>query len=95
MESDMHNLQPSVGEVMAIAATLCTASGMAVKASTVMRHEGRFQRKSCRATSACTRAIARTYFYMRDQYNLTLSRRKRSCSTHGTRCIQLPTGSAA
>lgn len=38
-----------------------------------MRHEGRFQRKVAEPPARARGAIARTYFYMRDQYNLTLS----------------------
>lgn len=41
-----------------------------------MRHEGRFQRKAAEPPARARSAIARTYFYMRDQYNLTLSRQQ-------------------
>ncbi len=78
MESDMHNLQPSVGEVNGDRGN---SYGQPVewrrRPVRSMRHEGDFFKEKAAEPPARARgAIARTYFYMRDQYNLTLSRQQ-------------------
>ncbi len=86
-------MQPSVGEVNGDRGNFMYSQwngGEGQYGQCAMKVD--FKEKAAEPPARARGAIARTYFYMRDQYNLTLSASKRSCSTHGTRCIRLPTG---
>ena len=74
-ESDMHNLQPSVGEGEWRSRQLYVQPvEWRRRPVRSMRHEGRFQRKSCRTTSACARChCAHLLLYARPIQPDTLS----------------------
>ena len=74
MESDMHNLQPSVGEVNGDRGNFMYSQwngGEGQYGQCAMKVD--FKEKAAEPPARARGAIARTYFYMRDQYNLTLS----------------------
>ncbi len=77
MESDMHNLQPAVGEVNGDRANFMYSQwngGEGQYGQCTMKVD--FKEKVAEPPARARGAIARTYFYMRDQYNLTLSRQQ-------------------
>ena len=77
MESDMHNLQPSVGEVNGDRGNFMYSQwngGEGQYGQCAMKVD--FKEKVAEPPARARGAIARTYFYMRDQYNLTLSRQQ-------------------
>ncbi len=77
MESDMHNLQPSVGEVNGDRGNFMYSQwngGEGQYGQCAMKVD--FKEKAAEPPARARGAIARTYFYMRDQYNLTLSRQQ-------------------
>ena len=77
MESDMHNLQPAVGEVNADRGNLMYSQwngGEGQYGQCAMKVD--FKEKQAEPPARARGMIARTYFYMRDQYKLTLSRQQ-------------------
>jgi deoxyribonuclease-1 len=77
MESDMHNLQPAVGEVNGDRANFIYSQwngGEGQYGQCDMKVD--FKEKVAEPPARARGAIARTYFYMRDQYDLTLSRQQ-------------------
>ncbi|EIX4508337.1 deoxyribonuclease I [Escherichia coli] len=77
MESDMHNLQPSVGEVNGDRGNFMYSQwngGEGQYGQCAMKVD--FKEKAAEPPARARGAISRTYFYMRDQYNLTLSRQQ-------------------
>ena len=77
IESDMHNLQPAVGEVNGDRANFMYGQwnggeGQYGQCAMKVDFKGKVAEPPVRARGA----IARTYFYMRDQYQLTLSRQQ-------------------
>jgi len=77
METDLHNLQPSIGEVNGDRNNF--QYGMAnIPAGQYGRCEMKvdFKNKVAEPPVRARGAIARTYFYMRDQYHLNLSRQQ-------------------
>lgn len=70
----MHNLQPSVGEVNGDRGNFMYSQwngGEGQYGQCAMKVD--FKEKAAEPPARARGAIARTYFYMRDQYNLTLS----------------------
>lgn len=77
MESDMHNLQPAVGEVNGDRANYMYSQwngGEGQYGQCAMKVD--FKEKVAEPPVRARGAIARTYFYMRDSYQLTLSRQQ-------------------
>lgn len=77
MESDMHNLQPAVGEVNADRGNFMYGQwngGEGQYGRCEMKID--FKAKLAEPPASARGVIARTYFYMRDQYQLTLSRQQ-------------------
>ncbi|KFC78162.1 deoxyribonuclease I [Buttiauxella agrestis] len=77
MESDMHNLQPAVGEVNADRNNFMYSQwngGEGQYGQCAMKVD--FKDKIAEPPARARGAIARTYFYMRDQYQLNLSRQQ-------------------
>lgn len=73
----MHNLQPAVGEVNGDRANFMYSQwngGEGQYGQCAMKVD--FKEKVAEPPARARGAIARTYFYMRDQYNLTLSRQQ-------------------
>lgn len=73
----MHNLQPSVGEVNGDRGNFMYSQwngGEGQYGQCAMKVD--FKEKAAEPPARARGAIARTYFYMRDQYNLTLSRQQ-------------------
>lgn len=77
IESDMHNLQPVIGEVNADRANF-----MYMQWPGTTRQYGRcpfkvdFENRRAQPPESARGSIARTYFYMRDRYHLPLSRQQ-------------------
>lgn len=96
MESDMHNLQPAVGEVNGDRANFMYSQwngGEGQYGQCAMKVD--FKEKVAEPPARARGAIARTYFYMRDQYNLTLLASKPSFLMPGISSIRSPTGSVS
>ncbi|MDU3718829.1 MAG: deoxyribonuclease I [Klebsiella michiganensis] len=77
MESDMHNLQPAVGEVNGDRANFMYSQwngGEGQYGQCAMKVD--FKDKVAEPPARARGAIARTYFYMRDRYQLNLSRQQ-------------------
>lgn len=77
MESDMHNLQPAVGEVNGDRANFMYSQwngGEGQYGQCAMKVD--FKDKVAEPPAGARGAIARTYFYMRDRYQLNLSRQQ-------------------
>lgn len=77
IESDMHNLQPAVGEVNADRGNFMFGQwngGASQYGQCAMKID--FKSKLAEPPVRARGAIARTYFYMRDQYKLPLSRQQ-------------------
>ncbi|AJZ91151.1 deoxyribonuclease I [Cedecea neteri] len=77
IESDMHNLQPAVGEVNADRNNFMYGQwngGEGQYGQCAMKVD--FKDKVAEPPERARGAIARTYFYMRDQYQLSLSRQQ-------------------
>ena len=77
MESDMHNLQPAVGEVNGDRANFMYSQwngGEGQYGQGAMKVD--FKDKVAEPPARARGAIARTYFYMRDRYQLNLSRQQ-------------------
>ena len=77
MESDMHNLQPAVGEVNGDRANFMYSQwngGEGQYGQCAMKVD--FKDKVAEPPARARGSIARTYFYMRDTYQLTLSRQQ-------------------
>ncbi|MGL4725343.1 MAG: deoxyribonuclease I [Scandinavium sp.] len=77
MESDMHNLQPAVGEVNGDRNNFMYGQwngGEGQYGQCAMKVD--FKGKIAEPPERARGAIARTYFYMRDRYKLTLSRQQ-------------------
>ncbi|CSF32357.1 endonuclease I [Shigella sonnei] len=73
----MYNLQPSVGEVNGDRGNFMYSQwngGEGQYGQCAMKVD--FKEKAAEPPARARGAIARTYFYMRDQYNLTLSRQQ-------------------
>ncbi len=96
MESDMHNLQPAIGEVNGDRGNFMYSQwnggeGQYGQCAAKVDFKAKLAEPPARARGA----IARTYFYMRDQYQLKLSANKRSFLTSGISSTPLPHGSAS
>lgn len=77
MESDMHNLQPAVGEVNGDRGNFMYSQwngGEGQYGQCTMKVD--FKDKIAEPPARARGAIARTYFYMRDRYQLNLSRQQ-------------------
>ena len=77
IESDMHNLQPAVGEVNGDRANFMYSQwngGEGQYGQCDMKVD--FKEKLAEPPSRARGSIARTYFYMRDRYDLNLSRQQ-------------------
>ena len=77
VESDMHNLQPAVGELNADRSNFMYGQwngGEGQYGQCDMKID--FKEKLAEPPARARGAIARTYFYMRDQYKLSLSRQQ-------------------
>ena len=77
VESDMHNLQPAVGEVNADRSNFMFGQwngGENQYGQCTMKID--FKNKLAEPPVRARGTIARTYFYMRDQYKLSLSRQQ-------------------
>lgn len=77
MESDMHNLQPAVGEVNGDRSNFAYSQwngGSGQYGRCEMKVD--FKGKRAEPPERARGAIARTYFYMRDRYHLNLSRQQ-------------------
>lgn len=77
IESDMHNLQPAVGEVNGDRGNFMYSQwngGEGQYGQCAMKVD--FKRKLAEPPTRARGSIARTYFYMRDRYRLTLSRQQ-------------------
>ncbi|EEA1686992.1 deoxyribonuclease I [Salmonella enterica subsp. enterica serovar Enteritidis] len=77
MESDMHNLQPAIGEVNGDRGNFMYSQwngGEGQYGQCAMKVD--FKAKLAEPPARARGAIARTYFYMRDQYQLKLSRQQ-------------------
>lgn len=92
----MHNLQPAVGEVNGDRANFMYSQwngGEGQYGQCAMKVD--FKEKVAEPPARARGAIARTYFYMRDQYNLTLSRQQTQLLMPGISSIRSPTGSVS
>lgn len=77
MESDMHNLQPAVGEVNGDRGNFMYSQwngGEGQYGQCAMKVD--FKEKVAEPPARARGSIARTYFYMRDRYDLNLSRQQ-------------------
>lgn len=77
IESDLHNLQPAVGEVNGDRGNFAYSQwngGEQQYGQCAMKVD--FKNKQVEPPARARGAIARTYFYMRDQYHLRLSRQQ-------------------
>ena len=77
IESDLHNLQPAVGEVNGDRGNFAYSQwngGEQQYGQCAMKVD--FKNKQAEPPARARGAIARTYFYMRDQYHLRLSRQQ-------------------
>ena len=77
IESDMHNLQPVVGEVNGDRSNFMYSQwngGESQYGQCAMKID--FKQRVAEPPARARGAIARTYFYMRDHYNLPLSRQQ-------------------
>ena len=77
MESDMHNLQPAVGEVNGDRGNFMYSQwngGEGQYGQCGMKVD--FKEKVAEPPARARGSIARTYFYMRDRYDLNLSRQQ-------------------
>ena len=77
MESDMHNLQPAVGEVNGDRGNFMYSQwngGEGQYGQCGMKID--FKEKVAEPPARARGSIARTYFYMRDRYDLNLSRQQ-------------------
>ncbi|WP_054178807.1 deoxyribonuclease I [Trabulsiella odontotermitis] len=77
MESDMHNLQPAVGEVNGDRGNFMYSQwngGEGQYGQCAMKVD--FKNKRAEPPPRARGSIARTWFYMRDRYQLTLSRQQ-------------------
>jgi len=77
MESDMHNLQPAVGEVNGDRGNFMYSQwngGEGQYGQCGMKVD--FKEKVAEPPARARGSIARTYFYMRDRYDLNLSRQR-------------------
>ncbi|HGU9810147.1 DNA-specific endonuclease I [Enterobacter hormaechei subsp. hoffmannii] len=77
MESDMHNLQPAVGEVNGDRGNFMYSQwngGEGQYGQCAMKVD--FKEKLAEPPARARGSIARTYFYMRDRYDLNLSRQQ-------------------
>ena len=92
MESDMHNLQPAVGEVNGDRGNFMYSQwngGEGQYGQCTMKVD--FKDKIAEPPRA-RGAIARTYFYMRDRYQLNLSRQQTQLFTAGINSTRSPPG---
>lgn len=93
MESDMHNLQPAVGEVNGDRGNFMYSQwngGEGQYGQCTMKVD--FKDKIAEPPARARGAIARTYFYMRDRYQLNLSASKLSCLPPGINSTRSPPG---
>ncbi len=77
IESDLHNLQPAIGEVNGDRGNFAYSQwngGEQQYGQCAMKVD--FKNKQAEPPARARGAIARTYFYMRDQYHLRLSRQQ-------------------
>lgn len=77
IESDLHNLQPAIGEVNGDRGNFAYSQwngGEQQYGQCAMKVD--FKNKQAQPPARARGAIARTYFYMRDQYHLRLSRQQ-------------------
>lgn len=77
IETDLHNLQPSIGELNADRNNFAFSqwrSGAGQYGSCPMKID--FRARLAEPPARARGAIARTYFYMRDRYGITLSRQQ-------------------
>jgi len=77
IESDLHNLQPAVGEVNGDRGNFAYSQwngGEQQYGQCAMKVD--FKNRQAEPPARARGAIARTYFYMRDQYHLRLSRQQ-------------------
>lgn len=92
----MHNLQPAVGEVNGDRANFMYSQwngGEGQYGQCTMKVD--FKEKVAEPPARARGAIARTYFYMRDQYNLTLSRQQTQLFNARISSIRSPIGSVS
>ncbi|KTS27065.1 deoxyribonuclease I [Pantoea sp. BS_4] len=77
METDLHNLQPAIGEVNGDRGNFAYSqwNGTEKQYGQCSMHID-FKNKQAEPPERARGAIARTYFYMRDQYHLRLSRQQ-------------------
>jgi endonuclease I len=96
MESDMHNLQPAVGEVNGDRGNFMYSQwngGEGQYGQCAMKVD--FKEKVAEPPARARGSIARTYFYMRDRYELTSPASRPSCLMPGISSIRSPTGNAS
>ncbi len=92
MESDMHNLQPAVGEVNGDRGNFMYSQwngGEGQYGQCTMKVD--FKDKIAEPLPALA-APSPAYFYMRDRYQLNLSASKLSCLPHGINSTRSPHG---
>lgn len=93
MESDMHNLQPAVGEVNGDRGNFMYSQwngGEGQYGQCTMKVD--FKDKIAEPPARARGAIARTYFYMRDRYQLNLSRQQTQLFTARINSTRSPPG---
>ena len=93
MESDMHNLQPAVGEVNGDRGNFMYSQwngGEGQYGQCTMKVD--FKDKIAEPPARARGAIARTYFYMRDRYQLNLSRQQTQLFTAWNKQYRSPPG---
>lgn len=82
IESDLHNLQPAIGEVNGDRANFMYGQwkgGEGQYGQCAMKVD--FKNRQAEPPARARGAIARTWFYMRDQYNISLSRQQTQLMT--------------
>ncbi len=82
IESDLHNLQPAIGEVNGDRANFMYSQwngGAGQYGQCAMKVD--FKHKQAEPPAAARGAIARTWFYMRDSYQLAMSRQQTQLMT--------------
>lgn len=92
----MHNLQPAIGEVNGDRGNFMYSQwngGEGQYGQCAMKVD--FKAKLAEPPARARGAIARTYFYMRDQYQLKLSRQQTQLLTSGISSTPLPHGNAS